>query len=126
MATEYGRAVVTLLDEEGQGHVVRALVPLTRRVREAGLKGVPWIPSGSGMLFRFGVLAPVRMTMDGVHIPLDMVFMNGAGYVLQVYSAIPGEDVIEAPRRTRWVLELPAGWLQRHRIDMCRKARIQT
>lgn len=109
----YGRATVLLSLPTGTEQV-RVLVARTPAEHMQGLKGVLFLPSDSGMLFEFEISSRVgpHMTMAGVSVPLDMVFVDRRERVLQVLAAVPGQSVVVGPVGTRYVVELAAGRAQ--------------
>lgn len=63
------------------------------------------------MLFVFPNPAPLAMTMRGVKFPLDMIFLDESGDVVDVvYEAAPGRPIVASRAPARYCLELPAGW----------------
>lgn len=56
--------------------------------REAGLRGRPSIPPGTGMVFRFPQTRPVRFTMSRVNTPLAAAFVL-RGQVVSVEQMAP-------------------------------------
>lgn len=107
----YGHADVFFLTPRGRV-VVHALVSSTPAERERGLRGTRFLPWGSGMLFPFRPWQTPAMTMVGVDIPIDMVFLDGHR-IVGIYAAVPGQARIEGPTGTHWVLEVPGAFAER-------------
>jgi len=85
-----------------------------------GLSGRPGLPEDHGMLFDMGSSAAWPFTMRGVSFPLDMLFLDeGRAVVGLIAGATPnteGPYVVRAP--SRWVVEVPGGWAERHGVDL--------
>lgn len=127
--SRYDHATVIFLTRHGL-QKVRALVPRTREDRASGLKSVRFLPPDSGMLFEFDVAQQPVLTMQGVSIPLDMVFIGPLGVmgsmsVRDIRHASPGEPQIFGPRGTRYVLELPAGYVRQQGVVPSQLVRVK-
>lgn len=78
--------------------------------RMRGLSHRPSMAEGWGMLFIFERDVRNAFTMEQVLFPLDMIFMDVAGTVVDVISdARPKQRRLEPAQRYRYVLELNAG-----------------
>lgn len=79
--------------------------------RAKGLMGRPSMPMSSGMLFVYHQTRPVTFWMRNTLIPLDMIFLDEDGVVVNVHSnARPlDETPISSQYPTRYVLEVNAG-----------------
>ena len=84
---------------------------LTAEQRSQGLQFRRFLAADAGMLFDFGETAPVAMWMLNTPIPLDMVFVDAAGWVVRVVeNTTPHSlDVISSEEPVRGVLEVAAG-----------------
>jgi uncharacterized membrane protein (UPF0127 family) len=87
----------------------RVSIPRTLSMRTKGLRGASYVPNGTGMLIEFDPRTVPRLTMEGVAIPLDMVFVDVSGKVSQVLTAMPETKVVVGPVGTQYVVELGAG-----------------
>jgi uncharacterized membrane protein (UPF0127 family) len=65
------------------------------RERERGLMGRESLPAGRGMLFEFPDEAPRSFWMKDTYVPLDIVFLDADGVVLNVESADPEPGVAD-------------------------------
>jgi uncharacterized membrane protein (UPF0127 family) len=76
-----------------------------------GLMNVDHLPANEAMLFDFGEERRVGFWMKDTLIPLDMIFMDGGGTVLDIHmNATPGDETtIVSPYGTRFVLEVNGG-----------------
>ena len=97
----------------GDGVVLRmdAELAVSQAARATGFMGRTGLPSGTGMLFDFGIEQPVAMWMKDTLLPLDMWFIAADGRVVQIESdASPlSTALIRARRPVRYVLEINAG-----------------
>lgn len=86
--------------------------------RRRGLMGRPALAPGAGMLFDFGAEQPIAMWMHNTAMPLDMLFANAAGVILEIISdTVPYSETLLMPRAaSRYVLELLAGQAAAHDI----------
>lgn len=88
---------------------------VTADQRRQGLQYRRFLAADSGMLFDFGETAPAAMWMLNTPIPLDMVFIDAAGWVAHVAeNTTPHSlDVISSEGPVRAVLEVAAGTAER-------------
>ncbi|MBV1707847.1 MAG: DUF192 domain-containing protein [Hyphomicrobiales bacterium] len=78
---------------------------------ERGLMFRRFMPKDHGMLFDFGTTAPVMMWMKNTYIPLDMVFIDKSGHVINVAANAQPMDlkIIPSAKPAYAALELNAG-----------------
>ncbi len=78
---------------------------------ERGLMNRHFMPADHGMLFDFGKVKPVMMWMKNTYIPLDMVFINPQGKVINIIdNAEPlSETVLPSSRPALAALEINGG-----------------
>ena len=83
--------------------------------RARGLMFREKMGAGQGMLFVYPAPQPVAFWMKNTLIPLDMVFLDGAGRVTAVHeNAVPGDlTPIPGPADTLMVLEIGGGLARR-------------
>lgn len=88
---------------------------LTDAQMEQGLMFRPSMPADHGMLFDFKAPTKVMMWMKNTIIPLDMLFLDNGGRVIDVHEhAVPySTDVIAANAPARYVIELNGGTVAR-------------
>ena len=91
---------------------------LTDAQMEQGLMFRPSMPADHGMLFDFKAPTKVMMWMKNTIIPLDMLFLDEHGKVIDIHeNAKPySTDVIAAAAPARYVIELNGGTVARLRI----------
>lgn len=79
--------------------------------RRVGLMHRKEMAPDHGMLFDFGRLAAVSMWMRNTFIPLDMLFIDEDGAIVNIaHDTVPhSEAILSSAGPVRFVLELPAG-----------------
>jgi uncharacterized membrane protein (UPF0127 family) len=82
---------------------------------EQGLMFRRKLPPDAGMLFDFGAPTNVTMWMKNTLIPLDMLFLDAAGRIIDIHErAVPESlDMISASAPSRYVVELNGGTAER-------------
>lgn len=93
-------------------------VPETDREREVGLMGRTDLLDTDGMLFDFERDMHPQLWMKNMRIPIDMIFINSVGVVVDARENVqPGNETRQSTWfPARYVLEVPAGWVERFRI----------
>lgn len=119
---------IDTLEVEIGGETFRLEVAADQHARYAGLGGRESIEANGGMLFIFPRAAIRYFVMRDCIIPLDIMFLDGAGSVTATYTMRPepprgeGESSTEYERRlhryysksdARYVIELRAGTIDR-------------
>jgi uncharacterized membrane protein (UPF0127 family) len=79
--------------------------------RRVGLMHRREMAPDAGMLFDFGRSQPVSMWMRNTYIPLDMLFIDEGGAIVNIaHDTVPhSEEVLSSAGPVRFVLELVAG-----------------
>jgi hypothetical protein len=83
--------------------------------RVRGLLGVgPEFTGDVGMVFDFSQPTWLTMTMDGMRIPIDIIFVDAWGRVVDVVAdaRIDSGNYVSA-EQAQWAVELPAGTARR-------------
>jgi uncharacterized membrane protein (UPF0127 family) len=95
-------------DRKFRFEVELAAEPEERRV---GLMHRKEMAPNHGMLFDFGRAQPVAMWMRNTYIPLDMLFIDESGEIVNIArDAVPhSEAIVSSAGPVRFVLEVPAG-----------------
>jgi len=108
------------------GASVRAELAQSPEAIRRGLSGRAQVPDGTGMLFDMGRTAPHRFWMRDTRVGLDMIFLDaGRAVVGVVERAAPLDPTprgVAAP--SRYVLEVPAGWSDRHGVAVGQRAEL--
>jgi len=84
----------------------------TRERRQQGLMFRPSMKDDHGMLFVFPQSQPQSFWMKNTYIPLDMLFIDADGKIVQVTQKISptSENSISCPASCRYVLEVNSGF----------------
>lgn len=97
---------------------VNARVARTPSERAAGFSSRTSLGPNEAIWFAFPTDVDVPFTMVDTHTPLDMAFFDAAGVPVWLTSARANDPApYQPPRRYRYCLEVPAGWLARHGVD---------
>lgn len=112
------------------GAVYRVEIARTPEEQAQGLMFRESLPAGSGMLFLFSDLLPHKFWMKNTMIPLDMIWMDGAGRVVFVSANTPpckadpcpsyGPDVPAVS-----VLEIAGGQAAKERVTVGSTIRVE-
>lgn len=83
----------------------------TPEQRQKGLQGRKELDQYKGMLFDFKETGLRSMWMKDTFVPLDIIFLNEEGEVINVEQGTPesSEEVFSASDNCRYVLELKQG-----------------
>ena len=86
-------------------------VARTPSERSQGLMFRKQLPKDHGMLFVFERTQSVSFWMDNTPIPLDLLFADAEGEVVNLHAnAVPfSQDLIPSRQPIRYVLEIPGG-----------------
>lgn len=123
-AAEFETSALTVVTVRGRFPFTVEMA-ITGEQRSQGLQFRGYMAADAGMLFDFGRSEPVTMWMVNTPIPLDMVFIDAAGWVTHVaenttpYSL----DLIDSGGPIRAVLEVAAGTAKR--LGIHKGARVQ-
>lgn len=100
-----------VIQSEGAEHTFQVDVVDTAATRAQGLMNVPELAPDAGMLFDFKQSRPVAFWMENTLIPLDMLFIEADGTILNIHAeAIPGDRTsIPSAGPVQFVLEIPGG-----------------
>jgi len=103
----------------------------TEEERAQGLMFRSHLPEGQGMFFVFPESAFWSFWMKDTYIPLDILWLNKKGEVVEVIREAPPAAGQLSPARfggtvpARYVLEVPAGFAERHGVKEGSRARFK-
>lgn len=115
-----------ILESGGKNHVVMVELADTDQKRERGLMFRKELPDGQGMLFLFDEEREHTFWMKDTLIPLDMIFVDGAGRVTDIVAN--ARPLTLEPRTggpARMVLEVPGGWAREHGVRVGDRMRVE-
>jgi uncharacterized membrane protein (UPF0127 family) len=115
-----------VLESGGKSHVVKVELADTDPKRERGLMFRKELPDGQGMLFLFDEEREHTFWMKDTLIPLDMIFVDGAGRVTTIVAN--ARPLTLEPRTggpARMVLEVPGGWAREHDVRVGDRMRVE-
>jgi uncharacterized membrane protein (UPF0127 family) len=79
-----------------------------------GLMNRHSLPQNSGMIFVFGFELPQSFWMKNTYIPLDIIFLDKNGVVINIGHGIPeSTSLIKSDRAAKYVIELNEGTAQK-------------
>ena len=106
----FPKAELTIVSASGP-HKFTVEVATTRGQMEQGLMFRRSLAPDTGMIFDYGGLAMAAMWMKNTLIPLDMLFVDQRGRIINIHErAVPGSlDPIAAAAPARAVIELNGG-----------------
>ena len=112
-----------VIETQNGAHKLKVEMARTDNQLRHGLMYRRTLASDSGMLFDYRIEQPAKalgMWMKNTFIPLDMLFIDAKGRVVQIAeNATPhSETIILAENPTRAVLELTAGTVARLGIEV--------
>lgn len=114
-APTFTRGPLVIESQSGKQHKFTVELADTDERRAYGLMFRQSMPADQGMIFDFKVDQPVAMWMRNTRIPLDMLFIDRTGRVVNIHErAIPlDETSISSDGPVRSVLELNGGTASR-------------
>jgi hypothetical protein len=119
------REPLTIQTASGASPTFEVEVARTAKELWTGLRWRREMGADQGMLFDLGTTEIARFTMSDTLIPLDMLFLDGAGRIRKIAARTqpgnPGPYTSDAPVRA--VLELNAGTAERLGIQVGDKVR---
>lgn len=106
------------------GVTVTARVARTPTERRRGLQGIAHLEPEDGMLLIYPEPRRMSIWMKDCLVPLDVAFIDAGGRITQIQRLEAPRRPADVPERTRahkpsvMVLEMPAGFFQRHGLDV--------
>ncbi len=102
------------------GQVVYARVASTDSTRQKGLSGTKQLTDAQAMLFIFDTPGRWGMWMKDMNYSLDMLWLDDDKRIISMEQNVAPSTYPEAflpDKAARYVVELPAGFVQRHRVE---------
>lgn len=111
----FSSATVRIQGRDGAVHTFRAEVATTQKQQRQGLMFRKSLDADAAMLFVFDPPRRIAMWMKNTYISLDMLFVAADGRIVFIAkNTVPlSETLIAPPIKTAFVLEIPAGTVQR-------------
>jgi len=106
---------------ELKGQTIRVSVADTPAALERGLSGRSGLAPDEGMLFVFTSDGKYSFWMKDMSFPIDILWLSAGGTVIYMVQNVspasyPGSFAPDVP--VRYVLELPAGWVRAHNVEI--------
>ena len=122
-----GSRPTAVLHGTGGPASIRLEVAASDAARANGLMFRQALADGDGMLFVFGETSDHGFWMKNTFIPLDMIFIGDDLRVVGVHArAVPQSlDTITVGAPSRYVLEVPGGWAERHGVTRGTQVELQ-
>jgi uncharacterized protein len=100
-----------VIHSEGGDHAFTVEVVDTAESRARGLMYRTELADDAGMLFDFKEVRPVSFWMRNTYIPLDMIFIEADGTILNIHENARPHDPTSIPSAgpVQFVLEIPGG-----------------
>lgn len=107
------------------GAVVSVAIADTAYKQAVGLMNRRSLPADQGMLFIFNRDQPRGFWMKDTYIPLDQVYINSQGMIVDIHkNARPLDTAMYMSKSCRYVVEVNGGYCDRHGIDIGDRVRI--
>lgn len=100
---------------------IKAEIVRTPEARQKGLSGREVLSDGSGMLFVFDSPARHGFWMKNMNFAIDIVWIDDEFRVVGMEKEVSPEtfpQIFYPSQPVKYVLELPAGFLEKHYIDI--------
>ena len=110
----------------GKGNFERVFyveTSLSDKEKSMGLMYRKELPDNQGMIFIFNPTQIISMWMKNTYISLDMIFVNNENKISGIVEkTVPfSENLINSPKNTKAVIELPAGTVGKKNIRIGEK-----
>jgi len=106
---------ISIVTNSAQRHDFQVELAVTPGQHRRGLMFRKSLDVGHGMLFDYNPPRAITMWMKNTYISLDMLFFDASGRVAHIaeHTEPFSQKLINAPGLTRYVLEVPAGTVQK-------------
>lgn len=117
---------VTLHSSQGDPIHVSVEIVATPEKRSFGLMYRKDLPEAHGMLFLFPREQPLSFWMKNTPLPLDIIFINSAHTIVNVAANTKpfSEEPLHSGLPAQFVLEVNAGFCQRHGVMVGSQAKL--
>ncbi len=87
-------------------------------LRSRGLMNRDSLPEDHGMLFVYPEEQILSFWMRNTRIPLDIGFIDGNGFILEIQQMEPHDDATHASKQpAMYALEMRKGWFEDHGVE---------
>lgn len=100
---------------------VEVTLAQTDEARKRGLSGTLSLPEGRGLLMVFPENARHGIWMKGMRYPIDILWLGEEGEIVHIEESVSPESfpsVFRPSTEARFVLEVPAGFVEIHGISL--------
>ncbi len=108
-----------------RGHVFKLEIARTRDERARGLMNRESLPADAAMLFVFESESPLAFWMKNTLIPLDILYLDSAGAVVDIQTMLPEPGLADSDLRrypsaapSRYAVEMNAGLAVMYEFDV--------
>jgi len=111
---------ITITTADGYSHDFQVELAVTPPQQRRGLMFRKTLGARHGMLFDYHPPRRIAMWMKNTFISLDMVFFDVKGRIahMATHTEPLSQDLIATPMAIRYVLEVPAGTVERLRLGL--------
>jgi uncharacterized membrane protein (UPF0127 family) len=104
-------STLTVTGTGGRSTAFSVEVAASSKTRETGLMNRTSLPDGTGMIFIFPAVRPVMMWMKDTLLPLDMLFIDARGRIVNIAENTKpmDETIIGSGGHVAYVLEIAGG-----------------
>jgi hypothetical protein len=114
-----GRLGIEVKGASGAAATVRVELAITPEQVQTGLMHRESMDEDAGMLFVFDPPSHIGFWMKDTLIPLDIAYIDSAGTIKEIHRGEPLNETLLRPALPYWyVLEVNAGWFERHGLGV--------
>lgn len=106
---------ITIKNNDGNEIDVECEYAKTTNEKMTGVLGMDYMCDNCGVLF--DEISPTYYHMQGVKFPLDMVFCDDKGTILDIITAQPDGDNVYPPSGSHFNIEVNGGFCNKNNID---------
>lgn len=111
---------ITITSADGRNHDFQVELAVTPAQQSRGLMFRKTLAADHGMLFDYHPPRRIAMWMKNTFVSLDMLFFDAKGRVAHMATRTEplSQDLIATPMAIRYVLEVPAGTVERFKLGL--------